>query len=99
MQDPYVNVVKLTEREHKVLELLCRGVGPKEISTRIKGEGNLKSAHYYISRAKWKLGARTAYQAAAIFGMLHPEVIKQGTYPEVNGRAYHVPKAWLTTPE
>jgi FixJ family two-component response regulator len=82
MQNPRRNVVRLTPIERQVIEMLCRGVAPKEIGAHLpvvrSHEVTMATArnhaHYWISRARAKLGARTNWQACAIYATLHPDL-------------------------
>jgi DNA-binding CsgD family transcriptional regulator len=93
MQDPWFSAVKLTDTEKRILELLCQGVGPKEIGSRLSNKLTRHSVHNYLQRARYKFGARTTYQLAAMFGMLHPEMVKKGTHVSVDGTDYVGPEA------
>lgn len=83
-----ITAVRLTDIERRFMELLCQGVGPKEIGTRVTPKVQRKSVHYYLARVKWKLGARTTYQACAIYATIHPDVVKRGTHCTVAGTEY-----------
>lgn len=67
--------VRLTNIEREIITLLCQGVSPKEIGSRYKQyKMARKTVHYFLRRVKDKLGARTTYQACAIFGSLYQGV-------------------------
>lgn len=66
--------IRLVGREKTVIELLCQGLAPKEIGNRINPKASRRNVHYYITRVKDKLGARTAWQACAIYGAWNPGI-------------------------
>lgn len=80
--------VRLTDTETIIIRLMCQGVTPKEIGGRYpKYKQARKTVHYFLRRIKDKLGARTTYQACAIYGSLHPN-LDYSTHSSVSGTGH-----------
>lgn len=70
---PYPSFVKLTPFENYLAMSLARGMAPKEIAHACGRDPGTRSLNYFMQRLRAKLGARTTYQAVAIFVMLHKD--------------------------
>lgn len=53
------------------MRLLCAGVTPKAAGDQMNPTVDRRTVHYYLRRAKDKLGALTTYQACYIYGTIH----------------------------
>jgi DNA-binding CsgD family transcriptional regulator len=60
--------VKLSRREAEVMDLLARGKSHKEVAAELGV--HLDTARGQLHRVRVKLGARTTFQAMALYGAL-----------------------------